>query len=291
MKVINALSFDVEDWYHGFIATYDRAEEWESYESRVVSDTMLAMSILKKYNVKSTFFVLGYVASRFPDLICRIFKEGHEIATHGYLHRRVYNQNPAQFEADLRSSIETLEKITSEKVLGYRAPDFSVTSMSLWALDIMAKNGLAYDSSIFPTKNYIYGIPCSPRFPYSIMTESNREIIEFPLSTIRFFNKNMPIAGGIYLRALPFFIIRNGLRALNKEGKPAVVYLHPWELNPECPKLEGSILHRMIYKYNLSTTVRKLETLLKNFTFCPMRDILKEVRQNARRYQSKTVFQ
>jgi polysaccharide deacetylase family protein (PEP-CTERM system associated) len=279
MKVVNALSFDVEDWFHGFISTYNRIERWPYYETRVVVDTQKVLAILRRYNVKATFFILGYIASVCPDLVRQIHKEGHEIASHGYFHTRIYNQTPYQFENDLKQSIKILEQITQEKVLGYRAPDFSITPRNLWAFEIIAKMKLKYDSSIFPIKNHIYGIPGSPRYPYAIKTTPSWELLEFPLSTLRLLKKNIPIAGGFYLRALPFTLIRIGIKKINRTNKPVIIYLHPWELNPDCPKLEGQIFHRLIYKYNLATTGKKLERLLREFNFCPIREILKNSRR------------
>jgi len=274
--VVNALSIDVEDWYQ--VAEFESTIEfsdWDKRESRVIQNTVKILDILSEYNVKATFFILTWNAERFPHLIRRIDKAGHEIATHGYAHRLIYQQSKEEFRDDLTKSINILEQITNKKVLGYRAPTFSITRDSLWALDILLECGLRYDSSIFPIADSVYGIEESFRYPHVIKENNTAKLIEFPMSTARLLGKNLPIAGGAYLRLFPYRYIKWGIKQINKYDKPAMIYMHPWEIDTEQPrlKIESKRLFSVHY-LKLNSTEKKLRKLLQDFHFAPVKDVL-----------------
>ncbi|MCC7202310.1 MAG: DUF3473 domain-containing protein [Nitrospirae bacterium] len=274
--MINGLSIDVEEYFN-VEAFADRIhfEDWDKFESRVENSTNSILAILRQHNVKATFFVLGWVAERHPDLIRGIHAQGHEVACHGYAHKLIYSQTPDQFKEDLRRSRRILEDIIGEKVIGYRAPSYSITKDSLWALDILISEGFLYDSSIFPIMHDRYGIPDGARFIYEIGSGNGQTITEIPLSTVVFLKKNIPIAGGGYMRLLPYSFIRWGIQKINlKENKPAIIYLHPWEIDVEQPRLQGSLLSKFRHYVNLAKMERNLRYLLRDFRFAPVRDLI-----------------
>ena len=193
---------------------------------------------------------------------------GHEIGTHGYGHELVYKLTPTQFASDLKRSIDWLEQTGGKPIKSYRAPYFSITAKSTWALDILADHGIRYDSSIFPINNYRYGIPDAPRYPHSIITQ-NGSLLEIPISTIRLFGRNFSLTGGFYLRFFPYCLIKRTIQLINREGNPAVVYLHPWEIDPDHPRLDLPLRIKLTHYHNLVSTERKLRTLLQDFEFAP----------------------
>lgn len=270
-KYSGVLQIDVEDWYVDL-----DIKDWGLYEDRVVPNTDKVLDMLKEANVCATFFVLGYVAEHFPELVKRIKNENHEVATHGYGHVPITKQTPQEFEDDLLASIKILEKITGERVLGYRAPQFSIVKESSWAIDILRKSGLKYDSSVFPVKTHLYGVPDAPLFPYHI-SSSNIEVddpegdfLEVPLSVYRMpaLGKNIPIAGGFYLRFFPYRLLRFAMKKINKLNQPAVCYLHPWELDPGQRRIDSLGWY---HYYRLSSTERKFRKLLTDFEFTSVR--------------------
>ena len=271
-RVTNVLTIDVEDWYMDI-----DIKHWGDYEHRVVQNTQRILNILAETGIKATFFVVGYVAERYPQLVEDIKMRGHEIATHGYSHRGVDQLSPSEFEEDLARSIDILEKITGDKVLGHRAREFTVMEKTSWAIDILKSNGLRYDSSIFPVKTYLYGVPGAPLFPYRISSSDIKRDVpeadfwEFPLSAyqIPVIKKNIPIAGGFYLRFFPYWFIKHALKKINKQNQPAICYLHPWELDPGLPRLKS--LSRDHY-WGLSKTEKKLRKLLSDFRFTSLRE-------------------
>lgn len=269
----NALTFDVEDWYQ---STFNKSA---SIREIVIEQTSKVLDILSQANVHSTFFIQGLVAEAFPQVVREIHTNGHEIGTHGYSHEFVFNQTPSAFEEDLKKSIELLENITGNKIIGYRAPDFSITYRSLWALDILEKSGIIYDSSIFPIKNSRYGIPNFRRsFHY---VKYNGGLIEFPLSTVRIFGVNFPASGGGYFRLLPYTIIKSAISKINAEGMPVIVYMHPYEFDPydlTKPLAENEDLSTKLFKFkqnmNRSKSETKLKCLLRDFTFTTVAEVL-----------------
>lgn len=269
--MINALTIDVEDWYHICgLTTHIPSSKWHEYESRVVEDTRKILNILTENNVVATFFVLGYIAQRYPKLIKEIDANGHEIATHGFWHNLIYQQDKETFREDLRKSINILQDITGKKIFGHRAASFSITQDSLWALEVLSDEGLRYDCSIFPINHPRYGIVGAPRFPYQIKPG----LIEFPPSTIRVLGKNFPIAGGIYFRVLPYAFIRGAIKRINKQGNPVQIYLHPWEIDPTQPRLDIPFDRRIAHYTNIRCVVDKLKALLRDFEFGPVKKVL-----------------
>lgn len=274
--MLNALTFDIEDYYQvEAFKDYIRYEEWPQYPSRVVDNTRKITDILDECDVKATFFILGWIAERFPEMVKSLTDNGHEIATHGYAHQMVYKQTPEVFEEDLVKSIAVLERISGKKAIGYRAPTYSIVEESFWALDILIKHQLLYDSSIFPINHDRYGVPNGERFLYLIQRDNKRTIIEFPLSTLRFWKWNFPIAGGGYLRLFPYWLIKGGLQWINRQQKPGIIYLHPWELDPDQPRIPNIPYATKIRHYiNLHSTATKLRKLIRDFEFAPIRDVL-----------------
>ena len=273
MGPINILTIDVEDYYQD-----TEFKNWKSYEDRVVQNTHKILNILSEANTKATFFVLGYVAEHFPELVETIKDEKHEIATHGYCHTPITQQTPSEFEEDLSKSIRILEKITGDRVMGYRARQFSVSEKTSWAIDILKKNGLEYDSSIFPVKTPLYGVPDAPLYPYHISSSNikrdnpEEDFLELPLSVFRIpiVHKNIPIAGGFYLRFFPYLFIKHAIKIINKMNQPAIIYIHPWEFDPEQPRISD---HKWYHYYRLSKTEQKFRKLLKDFKFTSVRSV------------------
>jgi len=273
--MINALTFDIEDYFQvEAFKKYVSFEEWLTYPCRVVENTQKILDILDEREVKATFFILGWVAERFPEMVGRIAAGGHEVASHGYAHQMVYTQTQAEFEADLVKSVEILESIAGTKVIGYRAPTYSIVEKSYWAFDTLIKHHFLYDSSIFPITHDRYGVPDGERFPYRV-TRDGGEILEFPLSTVRFGKWNFPIAGGGYMRLLPYFVMKTGIRHLNRQQRSGIIYLHPWELDPEQPKIPNiSASTKFRHYINLHSTGEKLRRLTRDFEFAPVRQVL-----------------
>jgi polysaccharide deacetylase family protein (PEP-CTERM system associated) len=269
--VRNALTFDYEDWYHGIEIP---PEKWAGFEERIGLATDRLLGILERTQCRATFFVLGWLAERRPDLVRRLQAGGHEIGTHGYSHRLVYTMTPDEFREDIRRSIELLTGVTGAAVTSYRAPFFSITTKSLWALDILAELGIRMDSSIFPVHNYRYGIPDAPRDPH-VRVAGGREILEIPISVIKFMGQNVPVSGGAYFRILPYWVTLNGIRSLNRQNKPAVFYLHPWEVDPEHPRIPLPRRIALTHYHNLAATAPRLERLLRDLPFGPLEDVFR----------------
>jgi polysaccharide deacetylase family protein (PEP-CTERM system associated) len=266
----NALTVDLEDWYQG---TRVGVEHWPRFEDRIESSTMRLLELFDAADVRATFFVLGYVAEGHPDLVRAIDARGHEIATHGYQHKLFYECTPDELRADIARSIEILEAITARPVIGHRAPFFSVTQASRWALEILAELGLRYDSSIFPIRHWRCGIPDATRSPHPIET-AHGTLIEFPASTGRVLGMNVPFGGGAYLRTWPYPLTRMGIRSLNERGWPAVVYIHPWELDPARPRIQTDRSIAIAQRLGRASAGPRLAALLREFEFAPMRDLL-----------------
>jgi polysaccharide deacetylase family protein (PEP-CTERM system associated) len=277
--VRNALTIDVEDYYH--VSAFDapgRRARWSGFESRVCASTARVLDVCAAASVRATFFVLGWVAERHPALVRRIADAGHEVASHGFGHELVYDLSPAAFRADLRRARVAIEDAAGVRVTGYRAPSFSITRRSLWAFDILAEEGYRFDSSVFPIVRDRYGLPGSPRHAHVRQTASG-PIVEIPPSTIRWGRLTLPVAGGGYFRLYPFDWTRRAIRRLNaREGQPAVVYLHPWELDPAQPRQHGSLLSRARHYVNLDRTESRLRALLATFDFGPITEAAAGVR-------------
>jgi polysaccharide deacetylase family protein (PEP-CTERM system associated) len=270
-QVTNALTIDFEDWYQGLEIPQTA---WAGFEDRIVPVGHRLLTLLAEAGVRATFFVLGYIAERHPDMVRAIAAAGHEVGTHGYSHTLIYNQTPEVFRAELTRAVRVLEEITGRPVVSHRAPFFSITKDSLWALDILGELGIRYDSSIFPVVNYRYGIADAPRWPYEIKS-AQHTLTEFPISTWQVMGKNVPIAGGAYFRIYPYAFTRQGLRAINRQGRPFVFYLHPWELDPDHPRIRlPRRIAGLTHYFNLGATERRLRRLLRDFKFAPMQEVL-----------------
>ena len=361
--MLNILTIDVEDYFqvHAFSGVI-KYGDWSNFECRIERNTDRLLSILNASSindgstatlsnsithspnnsltqkVQGTFFVLGWIAERYPDLVRRIQKEGHEIACHGYAHRLVYTQSRDEFSQDIKRAKSILEDITGKEVIGYRAPSYSITNKSQWAFDVLVEEGFKYDSSIFPIRHDFYGMPEAPRFPFVVSLNGNdncefsmlnvefntappnkcstaarsnslthslinpasgisepqhrntaahsnsltyslinsRALIEFPISTVRLLGTNAPISGGGYFRLFPYSLIRKGLRSINKkEGGPFIFYMHPWEIDPKQPRINGlSSRSKFRHYVNLNKTESKLRRLLSDFQFSNIRQLL-----------------
>ena len=273
--MINAVSIDLEFWYSG--------EPFSNYlkdkvDTQIEDSTDFLLALLNKYNVRATFFVLGELAEGYPSLIKMIHKQGHEISSHGYSHKKLYMLNKDSFEKELKKSIEILESITGEKPIGFRAPNFSLDNSTKWVFRTLEKYGFKYDSSIFPIKTQFYGVPNAPLEPYKLSMDDitkiddNSKIIEFPLSVVKII-KNVPIAGGFYFRILPFSFIRLAIKKVNKD-RPIIVYIHPWEIYPKTPKVNIPFPINFLSYYKMESVLKKFENILKNFKFAPIKEVL-----------------
>lgn len=268
MLIKNALTVDVEDYFQvSAFADSIAPKEWGNYPLRVENNTRRLLDMFDEQKIKATFFVLGWVAERQNSLVLEIADRGHEIACHGYSHQLVYNQTPEVFREETVRAKSILEDIIQQPVRGYRAASYSITEKSLWALDILAESGFVYDSSIFPVRHDRYGMPDAPKFPYVLKTGKGLSIIEFPLSTVKIFNYRLPIAGGGYFRIYPYWFSKMGLSRINRQKKPFIFYLHPWEIDPGQPKIAASLLSRFRHYNNLGKCEARLQNLTSDFKF------------------------
>lgn len=274
-KIKNALTIDVEDYFHvAALAKSIPTSKWDSLECRVEKNTDKLLELFASKNVKATFFTLGWVAERYPQIVKNIAAAGHEVASHGYSHQLIYSQTPKVFKEETHKSKVILEDITQQEIIGYRAASYSITNQSKWALDILCELGFKYDSSIFPVKHDLYGIPGSPRWPYNLTTDKNNSIVEFPISTFNIANYKLPIAGGGYFRLFPYWFTKLGLGSINRENEPFVFYLHPWEVDPEQPKVQASWFSMFRHYNNLDKCYARLERLMSDFSFTTVEDVL-----------------
>jgi polysaccharide deacetylase family protein (PEP-CTERM system associated) len=269
--ITNYLTIDVEDYFQ--VAAFEKQinpDEWPQFESRVNNNTGTLLKILDRYNVKATFFIVGWIAEKHPELVREISEKGHEIGCHSYRHQRIQTLTREAFKEDTNRAKGILEDISGKKVSGYRAPTYSITRDTIWALDILAELGFEYDSSIFPIYHDNYGIPDAPRFPYKI---DGLGLTEYPLSTALILGRKVPIAGGGYFRLFPYWFTRMGLKSINeKEKQPFIFYLHPWEVDPDQPRMKDiSQLSRFRHYNNLSKTSSRLQQLLSDFQFAPIK--------------------
>jgi len=273
--MIDIMSVDVEDYFHveAFSGVVPRTS-WSSYPCRVEENTRRILDLLDTAGVRSTFFILGWVAERYPGLVREIVARGHEPACHSYWHRLVYTLSPEEFRDDLRRSKAVIEDGAGMAVTGYRAPSYSITARSLWALDILAEEGFTYDSSIFPIHHEFYGIADAPRHPFVVGTSSGA-LKEFPVSTFRWpvaRKLNFPVGGGGYLRILPFWYTQLGIARVRSERLPVIVYIHPWEVDPEQPRISAPVRSRLRHYTNLRKTESRLLAVLRAGSFDSFRD-------------------
>ena len=276
---INAMTVDVEDYFHvAALASAISRDDWGSMESRVDANTHRLMDLFAERGIKATFFILGWVAQHSPKLVREIHAAGHEVACHGMSHQLIYEQTPSVFERETRDSKALLEDLTGAPVAGYRAASWSVTRQSLWALDIIHGAGFEYDSSVFPIRHDIYGIPDAPKYPGTMRTPAGKELVEFPPSTASFAGVTVPVAGGGYFRLLPYWLTRMGLRQINEARQRSFVfYLHPWEVDPQQPRVRVGLRSRFRHYTNLGKTQERLRRLISEFRFTTVRNVLSDM--------------
>jgi polysaccharide deacetylase family protein (PEP-CTERM system associated) len=244
-------------------------DAWETQRLRVLPNVLAILDLLAEFRVQATFFFLGWLAERLPDMVRLVAESGHEIACHSYYHRLIYSMPPQEFAADTRRAKERLEKAAGVEVKGYRAPSFSITPRSAWALTELARAGFAYDSSVFPVRHDTYGWPSAPRRPFRVNTPEGG-IVEFPLTTARLWGQTVPAAGGGYLRLFPLSFTQRVLRAHTAAREEAIVYFHPWEIDPRQPRSTVRGLRRFRHYTNLDRMMPKLRALLGEFSFGPL---------------------
>jgi len=274
------MTVDVEDYFHTEAMT--KAVErsaWDRMPTRVERNTEKILEILAASGVRGTFFILGWVAEKFPGLVRRILNQGHELGCHSYWHRPIYTISPEEFRLDTRRSKEAIENAAGIRVEGYRAPSFSLTKGTEWAAEILVEEGFRYDSSVHPVRHDLYDNRNAPRHPYRTC---NGSLVEIPISTVRVGGANIPVAGGGYFRMLPYAYVRWGLRAyMRTEGRPAVFYIHPWEIDAEQPRLNAGMKSRLRQYTGLATAARNLSRIVREFEFGPLREVFaRELNEN-----------
>ena len=258
--MLNAVTLDLEDWYHGIEQPFDT---WPRFADRLHVGTDTLLDILDQTGTKATFFVLGWVAEKHPTLIRRLAEHGHEIASHGHDHEKLYNTTPEALRQSLARAKHSAEDASGAAVVGHRAPFFSLTRASLWALDVLAELGFTYDCSVYPGSNWRYGIPGTPQHIYRV---EGTPLTEFPVSTLALAGRRLGI-GGAYFRLLPYRVTQGGVRALNDAGHPAMFYLHPWEFDPRHPLVRFRWRAMLTHYFNLTATAPRFARLLRDFRF------------------------
>ncbi|MBN2379592.1 DUF3473 domain-containing protein [candidate division WOR-3 bacterium] len=268
----NALSVDVEEWFCGHILQVGlEGKGWEAQELRALKNTRKLLRILERHKTKATFFVLGWLVERVREIITEIEQAGHEIGIHGYAHVSITEMSSREFEADLVKALNVTRQVVRGKIYGFRAPHFTITKKTLWALDILAKHGLRYDSSVFPLSFHPdYGISDCELSIHQITPQ----MIEVPLSVVDFLGKRFPCAGGGYFRFYPYGMTKLFLTRCRREGRPIVFYLHPWELDPDQPRLNLPFYNRIRHYYNLDKIEYRLNRLLEDFSFTTIREVI-----------------
>lgn len=264
--IVNALTIDVEDYFQvSALAPHFPRSDWERVPCRVERNVELILGLLDEHGASATFFTLGWIAERYPQLVRRIVEAGHEIASHGYGHERASAQSRELFLADIVLAKAVLEDISGQRIIGYRAPSFSIGKSNLWAHDCIAEAGYAYSSSVYPVRHDHYGMPDAPRFPYRL--ESG--LLEVPVTTMRWLGRNWPAGGGGYFRLLPYAVSRWQIGRVNRaDGRAAIFYFHPWEVDPEQPRVhEAAARTRFRHYVNLARTEGRLRCLLRDFVW------------------------
>ncbi len=278
----NILTVDVEEWFHPEALQHlFPPETWDEQPSRIVPLMERLLDVFDAHNAKATFFVLGWVAEHHPELVRQLAERGHEVATHSYSHRMATKLDPKAFKDDLQRSVKILQDTTGRDVLGFRAPTFSVTKKTFWVFNILAESGLKYDSSIYPIWHDRYGIPDAPRSVFEVQTDNGASIIEFPMPTLRILGKNFPFGGGGYLRLFPLRFTTMAIRRFNKEGFPAIVFMHPWEFDPQQPKVKMGRLQSLRHYANIGRNLDKIGYLLKTFEWTNFADYLDQLKNQS----------
>jgi polysaccharide deacetylase family protein (PEP-CTERM system associated) len=262
--IANALTIDVEDYFQvSALAPHIDRGAWDQMPCRVERNVGRLLEMLERHSAHATFFVLGWIAERYPQLVRAMVRGGHELASHGYGHLRASDQSPAEFADDVGRAKAILEDIGGVEVQGYRAPSFSIGSANLWAFDVLADSGYRYSSSVYPVKHDHYGMPDAPRFPYRVAGG----LLEIPVTTTQWLGRNLPAGGGGYFRLAPYALSRWAIQRVNAvDGRPAIFYMHPWEIDPAQPRVPGVGLRTRFRHYvNLDRTESRLERLLGDF--------------------------
>jgi polysaccharide deacetylase family protein (PEP-CTERM system associated) len=273
---VSAFTVDVEDYFQVEAFSRDVARErWPDFASRVEANTHRLLETCARHGVHGTFYVLGWVATRYPALVRDIHAGGHEVGCHSYWHRLIYTLAPREFADDTLRAKAAIEDAAGTAVTAYRAPTFSITRESLWAFDVLADCGFSSDSSVFPIHHDHYGLTGSPQDPYAIDL-GGRRMTEFPISTFRAFGRALPIAGGGYLRMLPMWYNRLGIAAMQRAGRPTMVYVHPWEVDPDQPRISARLKSRLRHYTNLAGMAARVDALLARYPFAPVADVLKD---------------
>lgn len=288
MLMKNILTFDIEDWYHPNLADKHLLSGL-TLTDRVEAPTLKILDMLAEADSTATFFVVGDVAEKFPDLVREIIRRGHEVGSHGYRHNLVYDYTKAQFETDLKASFDLLSNIIGDDVLGYRAPSWSLGKRTPWAWQVLKQAGFSYDSSMYPFETFLYGDNQSPRFNHEIALADGSRFREFPPSAADVFGKRLPFSGGFFFRVVPYSLIKAGVRQYNQAGHPAILYLHPWEIDPEQPRLKVDAKKRFILYANIEKTERKLRKLLHDLRFVSIRDYFGLAEEAVKHGASETV--
>ena len=274
-EIVNAFSVDVEEYFHD--ETFRQLitqDQWDDLDQRVEPSTTRILELLDEFGVKGTFFVLGWVAERHPDLVRDIHNLGHEVGIHGYDHRPITVLTRDEFRRDIRKAKTIVEDLISDPILGYRAPTFSLVEKTKWAFEILIEEGIRYDSSVFPIVHDRYGIPTADRYPY-VEQVGDRQLLEFPMSTIRLAGRNLPFVGGGYTRLLPMPLVRWGMRSgVGREKRPMILYVHPWEVDPGHPVLGVGRVGRTRHYHGLAKVEPRLRELLGSFRFGTVREVL-----------------
>ena len=264
--VLNAMTVDVEDYFQvSAFSGQVKREDWQSMPCRVERNTERILQLFSDKKVSATFFTLGWVAERFPDLVKRISENGHEVASHGFAHVRIGEQDPEQFRSDVKRTKQLLEDICGKAVIGYRAASFSLNLDTLWAVDLLAEEGYHYSSSVYPIRHDHYGMPNAPRFPFTHSGSSG--LVELPISTVKVMDRNLPCGGGGYFRLFPYAISRWALKRVNEqEGRPCIFYFHPWEIDDGQPRIKNiSLKTRFRHYTNLASMEQRLSAVLAEF--------------------------
>jgi len=273
-RPLNAMTVDVEDYFHvQAFADVIQREDWDSLPTRVESNTSRMLDLFAEKRVTATFFVLGWVAERFPALVRRLAENGHEVASHSYGHQRIFTQTRDEFRADVRRAKGLIEDAAGKKVRGYRAPTFSLNADTWWAYDVLGEEGYSYSSSIYPVARDNYGMPNAPRTPF--VPSESAPMVEIPMSTVRYGQRNFPASGGGFFRLLPYGVSRHALKRVNRSEGASIFYCHPWEIDPEQPRIKNLSASQKFRHYrNLDQTEKRLRRLVDDFEFTTVREVL-----------------
>lgn len=272
--ITNAMTVDVEDYFQ--VSAFEKhieKSQWDVLQHRVVGNTVRILDLFAQHQVRATFFTLGWVAERYPELVRRIVAEGHELASHGYEHIRVTEQSPEQFRADIRKTKQLLEDISGQAIVGYRAASYSIGANNLWALKVLEEEGHLYSSSIYPVKHDLYGMPSAPRFAFH--PDNTQNLLELPITTLKVFDKNIPCGGGGFFRLYPYLFSKAAYQYLNSVEKQAgIFYFHPWEIDPQQPRQQNlPFKSRFRHYLNLSRVENRLNSLLNDFAWDTMQNV------------------